>query len=284
MSLDNDFVSEEYIDSEFKEFPNLHLEHFDVPKLKAWLHEENRPDVLAVKTKILKNVRYVSDAEFVGKLQKSVEDFPPVNPYAVILDYKVGKSKFWCFTTMEKFLEQKPFTFLYTDSSHTEKNISLIQQNRISNFEVVDECGYSGQQLESVTTIMLTECIAANIMNPTIRIRVPFLTTRALNRIERVATEWSAGIKPEIKVMDHEKILTIRDILNEEDIKVLVSVHPNLGSDTYLDSSVTYFEHAFPDAFSFEIALRECRKMGIDRPYRTDEDHLRREREIFEGV
>ncbi len=240
MSLDNDFVPEEYMDDEFKEFPNLHLEHFDVPKLKAWLHEENRPDVLEVKTKILKNVRYVSDAEFVDKLQKSEENFPPTSPYAVILDSKIGKSKFWCYSIMEKFLARQPDTFLYIDSDHREKNINTIQQKNISEFEVVDDCGHSGEQASTATLQILTQCIEAKVMNPTIRIRIPFLTTKALNRIQGDASGWSIDIKPVIKVMDHEKILTLRDILNEEDIQALIDFVSSISVDIPLHFSAYY--------------------------------------------
>ena len=77
MPQENEFA----LAHELDDIPTLRREHFDESKLLKWLHEGNS-DIYGIKRKILNNLRFIPQVEFVAKLTTIQEELalPPPMP------------------------------------------------------------------------------------------------------------------------------------------------------------------------------------------------------------
>ena len=268
--------------SELKSVPNLHTEHFNITKLHAWLHKSDRQDVYQVNMHKLKELKYVTFTEFLQKL-KEVNKGVPKQPYGLIVDHEVGKSKYWAYTLLKDQIKP-PQAILYTGADHDKVMPAVLKKHNISNFLLIDDASYSGSQNWSCITKILMGCAQAGIKNPNIQINIPYVTNNAAKRMLGQVEQTFGIINPTIRVTSLVTIPTLGEILSPQEKKILKSVNKNYGEKVYLNETLTYFEHRRPDIWSFDVDLGDCMNKGLDRPYRTDQKHLAQEMAFYQEL
>lgn len=264
-------------DLELESMPNL----FDKNKLLDWLNQTKKEDVRAVRLKLLQNIKYVPYSQFYKSLRDVASEKLPKR-YVVAVDYKVGKSKYWVFSLVQSLIKESPDFLLYTAASDSIRNSNLIEKNGITNFVIFDDCAYSGSQMNTTILQLYLCCLKTKSKEMNVDIRVPFLTTNALQLLKssnQFVLDNGANVK--INLPKKPQIIpTIGEILTPQEVEILRVVHPALGKDIYLGSTLTYFEHKAPDGQSFAIDIKDCMKTNMFSPYKQV-DYLEVESEKY---
>jgi hypothetical protein len=263
--------------------PNIRLQDFKKGKLEHWLNEISRPEVRDIRLKIIRNLNYVSPDELDLQLKNLDYKNFPKKPYAVVFDHKVGKSKRWIYDKVKTSLPTAPEITLYPVSEMTGRNMSKIITKGISDFVCFDDAAYSASQIRLLFLHMILECAQTGVREPNFRFYIPFMTDAAKKMLNSLQESYIGGrVKPKVFIESQERILSMRDVLNAGDKKVMKRIHKSYGEYIYLNSSLTYFDHRRPDIQAFEFSLGEIMTKGAP-PYKRAE-YLKREADSYRSM
>lgn len=272
----------ESVKEEFQ-LQNFHPEHFDMPKVWSWLNEAG-DDVFKVRLKMLQNLNYVPHSEFMSALEdaaNSLVDELGVN-YVAVVDNSPGKSKFWALSLLGQKLRNPPAYIIYgTNLERLESDMQFLAKGDVNDFLLVDDCAYSGTQVKGGIISLATKCGSVHIPNPKVLLCIPYLTSRAIDKISEATVKYDFGVDVVPKFSRHNIVKTLYEILTPGEISTIGTVREILASETYLRTTLTYFEHRRPDKWSFAPDIADLMKPFPAKPYGEDTVHYQQELSLF---
>ena len=226
-----------------------------------WIaHHSQAPLLQSVAKKIVDNINYISFESFLAKLQEMIGEFnEAVNePYVLWISQErdkrkdIGCSELWVSGLAFEYCGLRaPQAIVWTN----ELNDYLAEHPEIKRVLILDDASYSGRHItdQLATTVVseqahLPQAKINSQLNITLRknrclyIGIPFLSSIAENQIFEQESKYFASKC----VLVQENFNSIQDFLSEEEIGFLKRKH----SSMVFRSTLTYFDHRFPDIFS----------------------------------
>lgn len=238
----------------------------DKEKSVEWINRH--PEHLqSLATKFISSINHISQREFEGILRASVSDFndhlsslpEEKRDYTIILpefcprpDKKYDEmSNLWVTMLALPFLQFLPKKIIVVEN----RSIKILSEwnEGSKNAVLFDDAAYSGSQIIDVVDSMNVK------KDITLHIIVPFMTARALERIQKDLTKSN---NPH-RFAKFQEIFPISDILIEsekETIKELLGVHPRPNT-----LATIYFDHKIADLWSvFSEQMKEGKLLTGD--------------------
>lgn len=221
-----------------------------MPYLQAWANSQLTPKLIEIAHFIVNNINYVSFEKFLLVLKQTINDFNEKitdNHYVLVIgESEQGKLKKGCSDqwvtalAIEQGLKH-PVRII------TENNIVqfLKENTNINNILFLDDASYSCEQKSAVMTIIEAsiKSVSKKYKNYNVYVGIPFLTNHAFEELNN----YNASDVMFCKILFHEKMPSIHEILNMEYIFYLKTLQMSDVYDTY---TFTYFDHKFPDYMS----------------------------------
>lgn len=270
---------------------------FDKEKADTWIENEKDLEIKSIKAKIIKNIHHVNFSDFKIKSEivtKEALQYLKKNRenYALFFDYKPHSSKRWVYELNKKFYIKNPpfekghFTPTWEKISGN-KRLNNLVQNDINTFLIIDDAAYSGEQIAHRQVEPIIKFYEDSKINeePKFVLAIPFVTNRFLKLIEDLRNQrgyeiilYSSSI-----MLKLEEILSVKEVMflqNKRDGHLeFIDKEP-----TYLNATVTYFDHRVADEHSFSTEVKRALDIKVPKTYSDENsEYFKKEEQEFEN-
>ncbi len=232
-----------------------------------WLDRMPNQEAREVAEFMLDNTTEVGFESFVRNLGRCTKELMVQledRPYVVVLpaDEKPSahKSEIWVSSLAQAFTNNAPVNFVnLRDIAHY-----LKEHPEIGDVVIYDDASYSAERLSNELGSIYSAHRLCHAKDPTSKLQVhavvPYTTAVAKERLEKFK-EYKPAEGLNTKVYTAEQINTLKEIVeqqpNSQDIKQILKKYfeIDLESPDYMGLGLTYFQHKFPDGWSYPAAI-----------------------------
>lgn len=221
--------------------PNDEVPFVDPFMVEDFLSKSNSPNELEAKLSLVNSIRHIPYNEFSKQLNASVDLFNKQlfdNPYCVIWDKKVNKSRRWVFELAKPNLKQLPVAGTY--GLRADLVVPMLIRNGIFNLAFFDDGGFGGMQIQEDIT-QFSSVYRSLGYKSKFTIVVPYSS--------KLARKVWTSIPADIDFISTGYFSSVEELVSEEHLSILDS----LGSKTrdsvsnFFNFPSVFFDHSKPD-------------------------------------